>query len=133
MFKQKTMVLAAAVLAVAVVGCAVPAFASYRSVGYVNGWLGTGDWEWIGADLYSGRQYKITLSVPWSADFDVKVYYDKNRNGIAESSELIAKGTRGTGLDESFTFVPRYTGRYHIKVYSYSGSGFYTLRLYKWV
>jgi len=132
MFKRKTMVLVVAVLAVVVLGCAVPAFASYRSVGCVDGFLGTGDWEWISADLIAGRQYKLTLSVPWNADFDVKVYYDKNHNRIAERSELVAKGSRGTGLNENFTFVPRYTGRYHIKVYSYSGSGFYTLCLHKW-
>jgi len=134
MFKRNTMVLGVAVLAVAILGCAVPAMASsYRFVGDSNGFLGNGGWHWIGAELIAGRTYKVKLSVPFGADFDVRIYYDRDHDKVAESSELIAKGTRGTGQTESVVFTARVTGRHHIKVYSYSGSGVYALRLFKWV
>jgi len=134
MFRRKTAACMAAILVIAVLGCAVSGFARYVYIGEASGYLsGTGDWEWIGADLYRGVQYKLTLSVPFFDDFDVKVVYDRDHDGYADSGETIASGRRGTGSDELVTFVPSHSGRYHIKVYSYSGSGFYTLKLYKWM
>jgi len=135
MFKRNAMVLGVAALAVAMLGCVVPAMASsYRLVGDAEGiLLCSSDWKWIGADLVAGRTYKITLSVPFGADFDVKVYYDRDHDKVAEPSELIAKGTKGTGKTESVVFTARVTGRHHFKVYSYSGGGIYILRLFRWV
>lgn len=133
MFKWKTTVLVAAALAAMVIGCAVPALASYCSVGHADGFmLGTGDWDWYGVNLVRGVSYRVTLTVPWNADFDVKVYYDGNGNGIAESWELVGSGTLGIGRNESVYFKATRSGRYHIKVYSYSGSGFYTVKVARW-
>jgi len=87
-------------------------------------WLsGTGDsWTYRGT-LAGHVTYKFQLVVPFPADFDIKIY-DENGN-------LVAKGTRSGSDDESVTITPAWTGPFRIVVYSYSGSGFYTLKMYR--
>lgn len=123
-------VLVTAVVLMAVMGSAVSAFASYITIGYADDYLRwTSDYDWYGINLSWGTRYCVSVSVPWSSDFEVRVYYDANRDGYASPSELIASGTRGRGLDENVCFTAWHTGRYHIKVYSYSGRGSYTVKV----
>jgi len=87
-------------------------------------WLnGPGDsWTYRGT-LAGHVTYKFQLIVPWQADFDIKIY-DENGN-------LVASGTRSGSADESVTITPAWTGPFRIVVYSYSGSGFYTMKMLK--
>ena len=87
-------------------------------------WLsGSSDsWTYRGT-LSGGVRYKFQLIVPFGADFDIKIY-DENGN-------LVAKGTKTGSADETVYITPRWTGPFRIVVYSYTGSGFYTLKLYK--
>jgi len=79
-------------------------------------------WTYRGT-FVGGVRYKFRLDVPFGADFDIKIY-DENGN-------LVAKGTKVGSADETVFITPRWTGPFRIVVYSYSGSGFYTLKLYK--
>ena len=130
MFKRRAVMLVAVVTLMAVMGAAVPSFATYYTTGEADGYmLWTGDYDWYGVDLSSGVQYCVSVSVPWNADFEVKVYYDSNHDRYASDWECVGSGTRGTGEDEYVYFTAHHSGRYHIKVYSYRGHGDYTIRL----
>jgi len=128
-----------AVLVVAVLAAvAVPAAAYIGPLGSVQlsdlnpfvlvyedtDWLsGPGDsWTYRGT-LTGGVRHKFQLTVPFGADFDIKIY-DENGN-------LVAKGTKTGSANETVYVTPRWTGPFRIVVYSYSGSGFYTLKLFK--
>jgi len=76
-----------------------------------------------------GVQYCVTLSVPWSSDFEVKIHYDSNHDGYASDWECVGSGTNGTGQAEYVYSTAHHTGRYHIEAYSYSGRGNYTIRV----
>jgi hypothetical protein len=87
-------------------------------------WLGGPGDSWTYRGTLAGHvTYKFQLIVPWQADFDIKIY-DENGN-------LVASGTQSGGADESVTITPAWTGPFRIVVYSYSGSGFYTLKMLK--
>jgi len=132
MFKQKMMVLVTAVAAAVVLGCAFPTMAAYRTIGDADGvMLGSGDWHWFGVTLVRGQAYRVTLTVPFGEDFDIAVYYDSDRDGYADSNERLALGNEGTGRNESIYFRAPVSGRFHIKVWSYHGSGFYTVKVAK--
>jgi len=75
------------------------------------------------AKLLAGVRYKITVSVPSGTDFDLRVY-DGNGN-------LVASSLKGRGTDESAYVTPRWTGRFRIKVTDHSGSGLFTLKVWK--
>lgn len=97
---------------------------TYILVDQENGRLsGRGDFDVHVVSLQGGRRYKLTLSVPKDADFDLYVF-DENVNEVAS-------GTRGRGVTEVVYVTPRWTGPFFIAVRSHSGSGFYTLKLYR--
>jgi len=129
MLKRRMAVLVAAVVLMTVMGSAVPALASYVTIGHANDYLWSGGYDWYSINLSRGARYCITLSVPWSADFDVKIYYNRNGDNHLSDWELVDSGTNGTGQDESVYFTANRAGKYYIKVYSYSGRGNYTLRI----
>jgi hypothetical protein len=83
----------------------------------------SGDYDWFEVTLVGGAYYKISLSVPWSADIDISIY-DENNN-------LVGSGTAGRGQSETVYISPIWTGPFFIKVQSHSGSGSYTLSLWK--
>ncbi len=68
-----------------------------------------------------GTRYRVQLTVPAGTDFDVYIY-DGNGN-------LVAKGERWGSANETVYFTPRWTGSFRIRVVSYSGRGFFTLRV----
>ena len=82
----------------------------------------SGDYDYFRTTLYGDTSYKITITGPYGADFDLKVY-DENWHLVASST--------GNGSSETVYITPIWTGTFHIKVYSYSGSGSYTIRLYR--
>jgi hypothetical protein len=123
-------VLVATVVMLAVMGSAVPALASCITIGHADGYLQwTGDYDWYSINLSRGARYRVTLSVPWSADFDVKIYYNSNGDDHLSDWELFDSGTNGTGQDEFVYFTANRSGKHYIKVHSYRGSGYYTLRI----
>ena len=85
---------------------------------------GQGDYDLFDVTLYGGFDYKFTLSVPWAADFEF-VVADENGNIVGSGR------TGGRGEDEAVYVTPRWTGTFYIMVYSYSGSGGYTLSLWR--
>lgn len=129
MLKRKLVVLLAVVV---VMGIAIPTFAiylpittspSYTYLASGTGWLsGSGSSHIFTTTLYGNVRYKITLSGPWSADFDLYLY-DENGNQVASST--------GNGSGEAVYITPAWTGRFYIKVVSYRGSGSFTVRLYR--
>lgn len=123
-------VLVAAVVLMAVMGSAVPALASYVTIAHTDDYLRwTGDYDWFSINLSRGARYCVTLSVPWRSDFDVKIYYNSNGDGYLSDWELVDSGTNGTGQAESVCFTANRSVKYYIKVYSYKGSGYYTLKI----
>jgi len=125
MFKQKTLVLVAVVLMGIVAGGVAAMAGEYRFVGSVDGYLSRpGNYDIYEETLRGGQHYKITLSGPWSADFDILVF-DENENLVAKSV--------GTSSSETVTITPRWTGPFFIVVMSYEGRGSYTVRLYRYV
>ena len=127
MFNRKTAVLVA-VLALVAIGSAIPAMAlgltsEYTLIGSRTERLsGSGSSMIFEATLTGGRNYKITLSGPWSADFDLLIY-DENGNRVATGD--------GVTCDEILYVTPIWTGTFYFKVVSYRGSGTFTLRLYR--
>jgi|AntAceMinimDraft_8_1070364.scaffolds.fasta_scaffold00374_12 hypothetical protein len=129
MLKRKLAVLLTVVV---VMGIAIPAVAlnlpittssSYTYLSSGTGWLsGSGRSHIFTTTLNGGRRYKITLSGPWNADFDLYLY-DGNGNRVASST--------GNGRGETVYITPSWTGRFYIKVVSYRGGGSFTVRLYK--
>jgi hypothetical protein len=66
-----------AVMDSAVMAIQVPVLDHYVTIGQADGYLlWTGDYDWYSINLSRGVRYCVTLSVPWSADFDVKIYYN---------------------------------------------------------
>jgi len=130
MFNRKAAA-ALAVLALMVVGStitalAVPATVSqYRFLGDRTGWLPrSGEFDVFVQTLRGGQDYKITLSGPAYADFDILVF-DENENLVARST--------GRTSQEAVYITPRWTGPFYIAVASYSGHGSYTLKIFRWV
>ena len=136
MFKRKTQVLVAVVLmgivagAVGVMGQDLGLFGTtsaglpeqYRFVGSVDGWLSHGSYDIYVETLRGGQSYGITLTGPWSADFDILVF-DENENLITKSVGLTS---------EEVVYVnPLWTGPFFIVVMSYEGQGSYTVKLYR--
>ncbi|MGB2982237.1 MAG: pre-peptidase C-terminal domain-containing protein [Candidatus Bipolaricaulia bacterium] len=74
--------------------------------------------------LHAGRSYKITMSVPSWADFDIRIY-DENGNQVGS-------GSRGQGETESIHIPPLWTGTFYMRVHSYDGdTGSYTIKLWR--
>jgi len=135
MFKRKALLLLVGVgllIGVGIQGWAIqlvdpPSWAVYSSPYVLKAstsdvlWF-TGDYDYFRTTLYGGTSYKITITGPYNADFDLKVY-DGNWHLVASST--------GNGSSETVHITPIWTGTFHIKVYSYSGSGVYTVRLYR--
>jgi hypothetical protein len=95
----------------------------YR-VAWVTGCLDrTGDESRYSTTLRGGVTYRIVLRVPWGPDFDMAVY-DENGNRVGSR-------TRGGSCDEIVTITLLWTGRFFIRVWSFSGRGCYTLELYR--
>lgn len=128
--------LVALAMVAAVLGAGIPALAqtctTCCTVSLGSPWYRiastTGSLSWGGAryyttTLYAGVTYQIVLRVPWGVDFDM-VVYDENNN-------VVGRSTRGGDCDEIVTVTPRWTGTFTIKVYSHSGSGWFTLQLYR--
>lgn len=122
MLKRKTVVLLVVLAAMAI--SAVAYGSNYVKIYEDTDWLnGSGDyWDYAGT-FAGGRTYVFQLFVPWNADFDIKIY---DEHGL-----LVASGTNGRGETETVYITPRWTGRFTIKVSSYSGSGEYTLKVYR--
>ena len=129
-------VAAIGMLALGLSGLAVPGFALINPLGwpttyatYVQIYSDTdylaysGDYWYYHGTLQGGVTYKFVLVVPFGCDFDIKIF-DENGN-------LVASGTRSGSQDEVVYITPLWTGPFTIKVYSYSGSGWYTLRVYR--
>jgi len=118
-------VMAVAVVALLAVAVTIPAAAvTWRRMGTVSGRLSrSGDQEiYRVRSLSGGQRYKIALTGPWSADFDLAVY-DENGNLVAKDTDSSSDGT--------VYITPRWTGPFYIKVVSYRGSGVFTVRIYK--
>jgi len=125
MFKRKTQVLVAVVLMGIVAGAVGAMAGEYRFLGSVDGWLsGPGSYDIYQETLRGGQSYRITLSGPWNADFDILVF-DENENLVAKSV--------GATSGETVTITPRWTGPFFIVVMSYEGHGSYTVRLHRYV
>lgn len=95
-------------------------------------WTGDSDW-WTGLYLYAGTTYRFTLTMPCSADFDLfvnRVWFDfwGTRNRVFPA---LCKGEAGRCVTEDFTCYISTTGYYDMNVISYSGSGSYTIRVYR--
>jgi len=84
--------------------------------------LGSGDYWIYTGTLEGGTTYKFVLLVPDRADFDIEIY--------DEEGNLVASGILAGSEDEVVYLTPLWTQTYTIVVYSFSGSGSYTLRLY---
>jgi Bacterial pre-peptidase C-terminal domain len=56
-----------------------------------------------------------------TADADIKLYRDSNRNGIAESSELVGSSSRFGSAPESISNITR-SGSYLLQVNQFSGN-----------
>jgi len=98
---------------------------SYVSVSQNGGWLaGPGTTERFTVTLEGGVAYKIPLSVPWNADFDIEVV-DENGHRVASGS------SRGRGSSETVYVTPIWTGAFYMRVRSSSGSGPFTVELWK--
>jgi hypothetical protein len=118
---------------------------SWIRIGQVSGSLGwSGDYDvWRIVTLSEGVQYKFECTMPYSADFDLKLFfdlYDDNRYVDEDwfssyAGERVASAT-GTGRPEVLNITPWFTQdygwHYVIKVYSYYGYGSYTLTNYRW-
>lgn len=112
-----------AVLALVMVGVGVSALADYCYVGQSSGWVnGRGDYDLIQLGLRGGVSYLLTVTVPWNADFDVMIL-DGDGNIVARTS------AGGIGVTERLYFTPLFGGTYYAVVYSYTGSGSWTLTL----
>jgi len=124
MLKRKAVVLLVVLAAIATTVPAVAYGSSCVKFYEDTDWLnGSGDyWDYTGT-LSGGRTYAFQLIVPWNADFDIKIY---DQNG-----HLVASGTNGTGDDETVYITPAWTGRFTFRVFSYSGRGWYTLKVYR--
>jgi len=134
MFMRKLAVLVVGILAIAALGFTFPGFAAYQTMAEASDRLiSTSDWHWYGINLVAGRACRVTLMVPNNADFDVAVYYDWNGDGYADAWERLALGNRVAGLHESVYFTAPVAGRYHIKVWSHSGRGAFTVKVARWV
>ena len=123
---------AAIVLALGLSGVAVPAFAIRLPTSYAtyvqiysdtDCLVGSGDYWYYHGTFQGGVTYKFVLVVPFGCDFDIKIF-DENGN-------LVAQGTRSGSQDEVVYLTPLWTGPFTIKVYSYSGGGWYTLKVYR--
>jgi len=131
MFNRKVAAMVA-VLALMVIGGAISTVgqqpvltltSQYRFLGEAEGWLsGDGKMVIYEETLRGGQRYKITLSGPWSADFDILVF-DENENLVERST--------GVTSDEIVYVNPRWTGPFYIVVVSYDGWGSFTLKLYR--
>jgi hypothetical protein len=120
---------------------------SWISIGQGSGYLSrSGDYDvWKIDYLGEGVRYRFTCTVPWDADFDMKLFFDLNDDGkyVDEdwfstwAGERIALAT-GTGRPSVLEVTPwfsqadLYGWHYVIKVYSYYGYGSYTLTYYRW-
>ena len=125
MFKRKTQVLVAVVLMGIVAGAVGAMAGEYRFLGSVEGYVSrSGDFDIYQETLRGGQHYQITLTGPWSADFDILVF-DENENLVAKSV--------GVTSEEVVTITPRWTGPFFIVVVSYEGHGSYMVRLYRYV
>jgi len=137
MSKRKTLVLVAGVillLGVGIQGLAVyigdpdwllPAVDSYpylltertSTIAYIT------DQDYFTMTLQGGVSYKITLSVPWWADFDIAVF--------DEDVNLVAISQNGEGENEVVYITPAWTGPFYIVVYTYDGdTGSYTMQVW---
>jgi subtilisin family serine protease len=92
--------------------------------------------------LYKGVKYKVTLTVPGGANFDVVLW----RSGVTETWSLTAQcygfagepcpianaGFKtGLGADEAFTFKPGKGGTFYVHVSSAFDDGNYTVKIVK--
>jgi hypothetical protein len=122
MVRNRTMCVVA-LLTLVMVGVGVSALANYCPVGQSSGWInGRGDYDLIQLGLRSGVSYLLTVTVPWSADFDVMIL-DSEGNVVARTS------SGGIGETEHLYFTPLFGGTYYAVVYSYTGSGSWTVTL----
>jgi len=92
-----------------------------------------GDYWYYRLEMHSGDSYKFALSgIPFYADFDMKFWFNSNRDSTLSSSELEwTQNSGGNGDDEVHTYTATFSGLYILKVYSYSGTGCYSLRVYR--
>jgi len=92
-----------------------------------------GDYWYYRLEMHSGDSYKFVLSgIPFYADFDMKFWFNSNRDSTLSSSELEwTQNSGGNGDDEVHTYTATFSGSYILKVYSYSGTGCYSLRVYR--
>jgi len=76
-----------------------------------------------------GVRYRVELLLPWGVDFDVYVYRVVTDIYGNTTYIEIASSTLPGSANETVYFTPSSTGTYVIKVVSYRGSGWYTLRV----
>ena len=102
---------------------------------------GTDDYWDYRMTLVTGASYRFILTgIPWYADFDMRIWRDFDHDSRYDyPGERITGSNSGyAGEDESFDFTPQASASsqsstpYKLRVYSFSGSGWYTLYVYKW-
>ena len=89
----------------------------------------SGDFVSYRGTFYGGVTYRVEVAVPGGADFDVYVYRVVTDIYGNTTYIQVASGTLPGSANEMVYFTPSSTGTYVIKVVSYSGSGWYTLRV----
>lgn len=96
---------------------------------------GTGDCWYYSMKLVAGTGYRFVLTnIPWSADFDMRIWrdYDNDRR-LEEGEKQATFNDGGNGQDEDGTWFAPQSATYILEVYSYHGSGYYSLSVYKWI
>lgn len=111
----------------------------YTDSDYLNG---SGDYWDYTMTLQTGQTYRFLLTgVPWLSDFDMRCWRDYDHDGHydATGERLWFANAGYSGEDESYDFnvqasaASQSSTPYVLRIYSFDGSGWYTLRVYKWV
>jgi len=74
--------------------------------------------------LTAGQTISVNMSGPASTDFDMLLFPPGSTNVYTDSG---VAGSQGVSYPEEFTYVAANSGTYYLGVYSYSGSGNYTV------
>ena len=85
---------------------------------------GSDDWDVYAVALTAGQPLSVSLTGPSGSDFDLYLYAPGS--GSVNTADEVA-GAYGTSYPDQFTYTPTTSGTYYLCVYSYSGSGAYSL------
>lgn len=93
----------------------------------LTGFVGTGDTkDFYRFDIDTKSNFNLRLD-GLSADADVDLIQDRNRNGATEAGELIAYSQESGTIPDAINLSSLDPGTYYVKVLSYSGSTNYNL------